>query len=234
VTPFPKEFSDLLSARGRRVLAGKDAGAKGALADAPFFSGGGLLDARWVKAAPKILDRAFTDVMVEMTQRAPAATASVLDTGTEKLPKIGRVLTNVFTPETEVRAEACGLVAMVSSPSYQAFVEVLTQRKMRGPDKLQVLCYRPGDYAGPHTDHHPQSPAPRNGYVDIHLTFTTAGVAHQYLVYGPEGHLDQVQSVTEGGTVTAYRLPFWHYVTPLVTKTTSARRWLVLGTFLFD
>jgi hypothetical protein len=40
---------------------------------------------------------------------------------------------------------------------------------------------------------------------------------------------------TEGG-ITAYRLPFWHYTTPLLAKRgreDAARRWVVLGTFRF-
>jgi hypothetical protein len=32
--------------------------------------------------------------------------------------------------------------------------------------------------------------------------------------------------------VTAYRLPFWHYTTPLVGAPKAAR-WVLLGTFLF-
>jgi hypothetical protein len=38
------------------------------------------------------------------------------------------------------------------------------------------------------------------------------------------------------GGITAYRLPFWHYATPLVAKPgreREARRWVLLGTFLF-
>ena len=41
---------------------------------------------------------------------------------------------------------------------------------------------------------------------------------------------------TAGG-ITAYRLPLWHYTTPLVAKARAApgtaRRWLLLGTFLY-
>jgi len=36
--------------------------------------------------------------------------------------------------------------------------------------------------------------------------------------------------------VSAYRLPFWHYVTPLVAapgRAREARRWVLLGTFLY-
>jgi len=33
--------------------------------------------------------------------------------------------------------------------------------------------------------------------------------------------------------VSAYRLPFWHYTTPLEGRGAKAARWLVLGTFLY-
>ena len=33
---------------------------------------------------------------------------------------------------------------------------------------------------------------------------------------------------------TAYQLPLWHYTTPLKTRSLADRRWLVLGTFLFE
>jgi hypothetical protein len=42
-------------------------------------------------------------------------------------------------------------------------------------------------------------------------------------------------SVARPAAVTAYRLPFWHYTTPLVAKRgrSDAARWVLLGTFLY-
>jgi hypothetical protein len=45
-----------------------------------------------------------------------------------------------------------------------------------------------------------------------------------------------VLDVNTVGGITAYRLPFWHYTTPLVAKPGRARtahRWVVLGTFRY-
>jgi hypothetical protein len=42
--------------------------------------------------------------------------------------------------------------------------------------------------------------------------------------------------VNTPGGITVYRLPFWHYTTPLTARPgreKAARRWVVLGTFLF-
>ena len=53
----------------------------------------------------------------------------------------------------------------------------------------------------------------------------------QLLVYAPYAHFSEVQPVARSGLVTAYRLPFWHYTTPLLGGPGS-RRWLLLGTFV--
>jgi hypothetical protein len=61
-------------------------------------------------------------------------------------------------------------------------------------------------------------------------------VAHQYLVYARSGHFSETVPVHETGCVTVYRLPFWHYTTPLAAKPgreKDAARWVLLGTFLF-
>ena len=57
-------------------------------------------------------------------------------------------------------------------------------------------------------------------------------MAHQWLVYSRAGHFSEIVSVAARATVTAYRLPFWHYTTPLVGGPKAAR-WVLLGTFLY-
>ena len=54
-------------------------------------------------------------------------------------------------------------------------------------------------------------------------------VAHQWLVYAKGRHFSEISSVNTVGGVTVYRLPFWHYTTPLVARPGAqedARRWL--------
>ena len=83
---------------------------------------------------------------------------------------------------------------------------------------------------------HPEEPEARQGYVDIHLTLTSPAVAQQFLVYAVSGHFSRVETTARSGRITAYRLPLWHYTTPLVAKRgreAEARRWVLLGTFLF-
>jgi hypothetical protein len=228
---FPDEFEALLSSRGRRVLRGKDARALGALGRAPFFAARGLIHSRWVRFGAELLERALGEVMVDVVRELPSPFASV-GPGMELLPRVARLRTMPMNDAAMTRAKECGLYAMLMSESYRAFVNVLSAAPVVGPSALQVLCYGPGDYMGPHTDNHPQEASVRRGCVDLHLSFCTRGVVRQLLVYQQGTHLTEVASLAEAGTLTAYRLPFWRYTTPLEVKHASARRWVVLGTFV--
>src|SRR5262249_22308717 len=100
-------------------------------------------------------------------------------------------------------AERIGLIAMTGSNTWHRFAEILAGRALDRDSGRQVLRYGPGDYSGPHTDHHPQDPRARDGYVDMHLTFGSPGVAHQWLVYAEGGHFRQVLNVNMAGGITA-------------------------------
>lgn len=72
------------------------------------------------------------------------------------------------------------------------------------------------------------------GYLDVHISLATPAVAHHWLVYASQGHLQNIANVNTLGGMTFYRLPFWHYTTPLAAKRrqeAEARRWLLLSTF---
>jgi hypothetical protein len=232
---FPSEFEALLSSSGRRLLHGRHA-ARGALLRAPFFTTTGLLDERQLSPCRALLARSFTELLIEQTRRLPPAN-SATQPNADLLPKVACMQT--VTPATRVdmpeyqRSVECGLVAMLESASFSAFAEALAGEPLDGLQGGQVLCYRPGDYAGPHADHHPHRPRAKDGYVDVHLTFSTPGVREQLIVYERDGHLTEQRSIAASGTVTAYRLPIWHYTTPLQARRPSDRRWLVLGTFFF-
>jgi hypothetical protein len=153
----------------------------------------------------------------------------------ERLPKTSRARTIYFESRREPgvkAAERIGLVRLLRSASFRAFGEVLAGRRLASGWGLQALRYGPGDYAGPHNDHHPENAAAQKGYIDLHLSLCTPGVAHQWLVHSRAGHFSEIVSVVAPATVTAYRLPFWHYTTPLVGSANAAR-WVLLGTFLY-
>ena len=144
----------------------------------------------------------------------------------EQLPKTVRC-------STLERVPVGGPLSFLRSDTFGRFAEVLSGRRGRKGWGTQVLAYGPGDYAGPHHDHHPEEPRARDGYTDVHLSLCTGGVTAQTLVYAPYAHFSEQASVVGSGVVTAYRLPFWHYTTPLLGRPES-RRWVLLGTFLDD
>ncbi|GMU59996.1 MAG: hypothetical protein AMXMBFR34_17590 [Myxococcaceae bacterium] len=237
---FPKEFSSLLSTEGRAVLRGKHRKLSGVLATGKsrFVAATGLLDSSKAHAAAALLDRALGDALTPLEKPIPReATWGMKEAYLEALPKTVRVQTGlVDTPRTAARARAkeIGLICMLRSPSMHEFAQALSGYPLRRQWGLQVLCYGPKDYAGPHNDHHPDEPLGKDGYTDLHLTFCTRGVKHQYLVYERDGHLTESADVASVGGVTCYRLPFWHYTTPLEPKRgrEDARRWVLLSTFL--
>jgi len=233
----PSEFEDLLSRAGRRVLAGTHP-LCGALADPKrrFLAADDLLDRAKAARVRRVLEEALTPTLEPLAKPIPPETIWEMRRDyRELLPKTSRAQTVFFDSRREPgvkAAERIGLVRMMRSASFRAFAEALAGRRLRPGWGLQVLRYGPGDYAGPHNDHHPENPAARAGYIDLHLSLCTPGVAHQWLVYSRAGHFSEIVPVAAPATVTAYRLPFWHYTTPLV-GTAKAARWVMLGTFLY-
>jgi len=237
---IPAEFDDLLSASGKRVLAGRHA-LCGALANprTRFLARADLLDRTKAERVRRVLEASLADELELMERPIPPETISDMrhDYG-ERLPKTGRARTIYFETRREPgvkAAERIGLVKLMRSASYRAFAEALAGRKLAAGWGLQVLRYGPGDYAGPHNDHHPENKDARGGYIDLHVSLCSPGVAHQWLVYSRAGHFSEIVSVAGPASVTAYRLPFWHYTTPLVARRghADAARWVLLGTFLY-
>ncbi len=236
------EFAALLSGRGRRVLEGREPLLCGALerGGRRFVSAEGLLSPTPARALLGALEEKVRPHLRQMADPIPAWTVRAMEQNyAELLPKTVRVQTALLESRRArafAAAEGVGLVGLLRSASFHAFAEALAGRRLRRRWGIQALCYGPGDYAGPHNDHHPEEQEAKDGYVDVHLTLCTKAVDHQWLVYEEEGHLSQMQSVATLGGVTAYRLPFWHYTTPLAPKpgrAPHARRWVLLGTFLY-
>jgi hypothetical protein len=239
---FPAEFADLLTRKGRRILEGRDAATRDALLDPQrlFVPIRGAVDPERARAAHALLDRRMRAVLTPLAAAIPEGSIwNQTRNYQERLPKTARVRTAFLERRTGrawKTAEAIGLIAMMRSASYRAFVEAIAGKPLAAAFGQQVLCYGPGDYAGPHTDHHPEDPAAASGYVDFHISFGSPAVAHQYLVYARGGHFTEMVDVNTPGGITVYRLPFWHYTTPLMARpgrADAARRWVVLGTFLF-
>jgi hypothetical protein len=240
VRRFPDEFEALLSPAGRRLLKGNHPNARALLAGTTrFVSVQNLIDRRWAEAAPDILERALGAHLSLMEDPIPDWTIAGMKRNYEELlPKTVRVHTALFASRRAKaweRAQDIGLNQLLKSESFHRFAQRLSGIALKKSWGTQVLCYQPGDYSGPHNDHHPEDPAARDGYIDLHLSFCNRDVSQQLLVYEHRGHFSEVDSVATRGGVTCYRLPFWHFTTPLQAKRgreRTARRWVLLGTFL--
>jgi hypothetical protein len=239
---IPRDFADLLSPAGRRVLDGRDPAICGALADPRrrFIALEGLVKKSAAENLRKILERELLPLLSVMAMPIPPETIWEMKHNYEEwLPKTVRVKTAALDSrraKSHARARELGLIDLLSGQSFIAFAEAVAGRRLKKKGGQQVLCYGPGDYAGPHNDHHPEDPGYQQGYLDIHLSLGSPAVAHQYLVYAKSGHFSEIVPVHGLGTLTVYRLPFWHLTTPLKAKPgreKDARRWVLLGTFGF-
>ncbi len=221
------QFADLLTSRGRRLLDGRDALAGVLKTGKRFIAAHGLLDAAKCRRVLARLEAEVAQKLVPFERGIPPESIWGLERNYEELlPKTVRCHT-----ARGMKALERGVLSFMHSDTYGRFAEVLSGRRVRPRWGTQVLAYGPGDYAGPHHDHHPEEPLARDGYTDVHLSLCTAGVKAQTLVYAPYAHFSEQASVTGPPLVTAYRLPFWHYTTPLLGRP-GARRWVLLGTFL--
>ena len=134
-------------------------------------------------------------------------------------------------------AASLGLIAALKSDELRRFGERVTGKKLQPDPACQVICYEPGDYSGPHTDHHPEQRELRDGYIDIHIMLSSPKVASQLLVYERrQGMLNEVAEIGKGMSIAVYQLPFWHYTTPMLARpgVEDARRWLLLASYTID
>jgi hypothetical protein len=234
---IPLEFEDLLSRAGRKVLGGTHP-LCGALADprTRFLAADDLIDRTKAARLRQVLEKNLTATLEPMERPIPPESIwGMRRDYEERLPKTSRARTIYFESRRELgakMAERIGLARMMRSASFHAFAEALSGRSLASGWGLQVLRYGPGDYSGPHNDHHPENKRARRGYIDLHVSLATSSVEHQWLVYSRAGHFSEIVPVGGPCTVTAYRLPFWHYTTPLVGGRNAAR-WVLLGTFLY-
>lgn len=239
--PIPTEFEDLLNRAGKRVLAGT-ASACGVLADPKrrFVALRGMVDKAKAERLRTSLEREMSALLTDLSQPIPPETIWDMQRNYDDwLPKSVRCRTAYLENRRGAawkRAKELGLIDLLSSDSMVAFGEAVLGRKLDPRGGQQVLRYGHGDYSGPHTDHTPEIKRAAKGYLDFHLSLVGPGVAHQYLVYARSGHFTEMVPVAESGCLTLYRLPFWHYTTPLQAKPKQekkAARWVLLGTFLF-
>jgi hypothetical protein len=240
---FPSEFADLLNKRGQRLIANPpklDVFQKKRATPIVVFDD--VIDERVARRCIELLDRAMYPVIRRMETPIPREwIASMKKNYSDSLKKTVRVKTATLNSRKSYALDAAseiGLAQMMRSQSFGAFAEsVVGMPVEKTHSGRQVICYEQGDYSGPHNDHHPESPDSRNGFVDLHIMFSNDAVRSQQLVYEERGFLSASHEVSGRSGIAVYRLPFWHYTTPLLGRAgreAEARRWLLLGTFDFD
>jgi hypothetical protein len=236
---FPHEFSDLLTPKGLRILAAQSSERDLFTRSNRYFANfSNLIRKEKADACVSLLDNyLYPTLSIEQSGIPPESITEMTDNYTETLPKTMHIKTAFFkrkSARSYRAAEKIGLVRMMRSESFALFAEAITGFKLERERNIQVSCYEHGDYAGPHNDHHPESENFKDGFVDFHVMFTNKAVAHQYLVYEEKGHFSRIVNINTQGGISVYRLPFWHYTTPLAGKPrreSEARRWLLLGSF---
>jgi hypothetical protein len=199
----------------------------------------GLLDVGQCRRLLALLETQLAPLVVPMEQRVPSS-AETTRNYQERLPKTVRAQSAMFDApraKSYARGRELGLLQMLRSTSFHQFAQALSGYPLRRKNGVQALRYQAGDYAGPHNDAHPDDAEAAQGYTDVHISLSALGVKHQWLVSEKAGHFSQMVDVSRPGLVTCYRLPFWHFTTPLQCKPKRVRecqRWVLLGTFLDD
>jgi len=243
VDRFPSEFEDLLNRRGRRLL--RDCPTlEGLIAkkQTPILLFENVIDRDVANDCIRLLDEAVYPTLKRMHTPIPReALAGMTQNYSESLPKTVRVKTATMNSSKSQALDAAreiGLHALMHSQSFLKFAQAASTPPLRGDYwARQVICYESGDYSGPHNDHHPEREETRNGFLDMHIMFSNDAVAHQLLVYEQKRFLSVARDVSKGASIAVYRLPFWHYTTPLTAREgreATARRWLLLGSFDYD
>lgn len=240
---FPAEFDELLNRRGRQLLANPPRlEALIARRQTPIVFFERIIDQAIARDCIRLLDAALYPRLRRMHTPIPREAVTGMSRNySEALAKTVHVKTATLNSRASKALDAArevGLDRMMSSPSFRHFAQAVTASNLRADHwGRQVICYETGDYSGPHNDHHPENADTRNGFLDFHVMFSNDSVAGQLLVYEQRGFLSESRDVSRAPAIAVYRLPFWHYTTPLIARPgreNSARRWLLLGSFDYD
>jgi hypothetical protein len=236
---FPEEFSDLLNKKGQHILSGKYKTDKfKSKKNTPVDVLSEVIDEKAATDCIRILQKNFYPLLRPIASRIdPEELINMKKNYSEKLAKNLRMKTLEIGGKNSrsfESAAACGLYQMMHSASLQKFGEMVAGEPFGVAQNNQIICYESGDYVSPHNDHHPEFPSVKDGFFDIHIMFSNAAVQHQLLVYENNGYLNGYYNIAVPVAIAVYKLPFWHYTTPLVPKQkkeSTAQRWLLLRSF---
>lgn len=237
---FPDEFIELFSRSTRAqfersVSAGRDRGSRNKTC---FWRTANVMAGQHANARITLLEHSMLPLLRPFrAEISPDSIWSMTESYTEALEKTARCKTADLTQlrsRAYRQAKQIGLVKMLNSESAKWVAESMSGQSLSDERDLQIVCYEHGDYNGPHNDHHPDVEGAERGFVDLHLSFSNQFVAHQWLVYEKAGFLSEILNVGDRSSIACYRLPFWHYTTPLQARSGKqqvARRWVLMASF---
>ena len=231
---FPKEFSDLLNKKGLLILAGNADGQR----DKRIAVVQNIIRSEYVEVLVKEMEQQLYPLLKNYYAPIPEDLIRKMRKNySEKLGKSMKMKSAEMNAKNSLaykKGVEMGLVAMLNSQSYKRMGEELLGAKFGESNGNQVICYRHGDYVSPHNDHHPEDANSRKGYFDIQFMLSNKYVKYQWLVYEKNGFLNSMADISTPSGISVYRLPFWHYTTPMIShqgKQQEARRWLLLHSF---
>lgn len=239
---FPAEFEALLNRKGRSLLnAAQPHPAFVSKKETPVFVWNDIIDEQASESVIRLLDRYLYKELKDYSRPIPASLIRDQKKNySEALPKTIKLLSAELNNERSRSYEISGNIGlndMLQSGSFKRFGEAITGRRTEPGPGMQVICYGAGDYSGPHNDHHPEEAHLRKGYMDVHLMFSNKYVQHQWLMYERNGFFNQQYDISQKAAVAVYQLPFWHATTPVIPVKGGegkCRRWLILGSFIFE
>lgn len=251
---WPAEFAALLNARGRRLLQQPPALPQFRMdnGDTPYHGYRDIIDPKTASACLGLLEAGWP-VMARHREENPLRRADQNDPALDYVsnPYNSR-LNHMYCPATaddEFDADHraffvdSGLLDMVRSQTLRRFAECVTGYSLQQNRRsgALVICYGAHDYLTLHNDvKWPYqagwvTEAEPIAYVDVHLVFSTDAVRQQYLLLQKGAFVNDMRGgKPRNGSVSVYRLPFWHCNTPLIPKPgrdADARRWLVMANF---
>lgn len=231
---FPSEFSELLTPEWQLRLSRLSSFPASLRQARSKYRSYDVISPQTAFECANLMTKALDENLQWLCARIPADSISKMRKNySERLPKTMHMRTVYLDHQTGKGFRAIqriGLWKMFNSVSFKTFAERLSGYSLSNL-KYQVICYQHGDHVGPHNDHHPEIEELRNGYIDLHISLPNEYVDHQWLVWERRGFLAQILNVNRPGSAGIYKLPFWHYTTPLVGRSgheIRARRWLLL------
>ncbi|MFT3980795.1 MAG: hypothetical protein QM687_10025 [Ferruginibacter sp.] len=235
---FPKEFSDILNRKGLDMLSGKNK-TVAEDGDRRIKVVQDIIQPRYAESILTALEKNVFPLLRNCHAPVPASIIEEMtENYSEKLGKSMKMKSAEINSHSKTykMAKDIGLVDMLASESYRGMGQSLMGEKFGRSIGKQIICYEHGNYVSPHNDHHPENENIKDGYFDIQLMLSNKYVQHQWLVYEQQGFLNKFADITSLSGMAVYRLPFWHYTTPMMAKKKSesmAKRWLLLHSYEF-